>query len=541
MLKKIIAVIFMLGVLGCLLSIFAENVFFYIFCFAIFALAVLFALLILAGNLISGALPENLKKQYRKKKDRVNAIVFIAILFFLFSQVLFSEIIMPGAGRFLSPMANATVIAFMVFLAWRSTRPNKIKSIVPGSVIFVLCIALLSFVNSMTLKSSKIKAVDPIENLKSLGYVDWVPAGKNIDKTGVVRYDPELAFDGLNLFTSRPTCDAQLIDMQGNIVHKWSAKENSGQGWQHVEICENGDLLVIVKDYLLVCLDWNSNVKWKKNIRAHHDVSFHQDKIYLLAREDKLFFWHGIPVPILSDYIVIMSRNAEIKKTIHITDLLKDRFTLRTFARIYLNMLKPVQLWKILQNKSKFNYTCINATYFDITHTNSIVIIDRDIEGFCKKGDWLISMRELDLIGVVDVQKEAFAWNWGPGELDRQHHPLLLNNGNVLIFDNGTKRGFSRIIELNPLTRKIVWEYKSKPPEDFYSGTRGGNQRLPNGNTLIVNSNSGQVFEVTKENRVVWEFYNPEIAWESKKRASIYRMMRISYPQAYERAGIKKQ
>ena len=145
-------------------------------------------------------------------------------------------------------------------------------------------------------------------------------------------------------------------------------------------------------------------------------------------------------------------------------------------------------------------------------------------------------MRELDLIGIVDAKTEKLTWSWGPGELSGQHHPTFLKNGNVLIFDNNrptenSKNGFSRIVELNPLTRKIEWEYKSEPPEKFYSSTRGGSQRLPNGNTLIADSNNGRVFEVTKEGRVVWDFYNPDMREETKERAAIYRMSRIVDPE----------
>jgi len=176
----------------------------------------------------------------------------------------------------------------------------------------------------------------------------------------------------------------------------------------------------------------------------------------------------------------------------------------------------------------KARYACSMEGYFDIMHTNTIEVIDRDIEGFCRKGDWLISIRELDFIGVLDPDKEKFVWSWGPGELDMQHHPTLLKNGNILIFDNGYNKGFSRVIELNPLTKKIVWEYKSDPPQDFYSEHRGGSQRLPNGNTLITESNKGHVFEVTKEGRLVWEFYNPKVRLEDKKKEAIFRVIRFT-------------
>lgn len=103
--------------------------------------------------------------------------------------------------------------------------------------------------------------------------------------------------------------------------------------------------------------------------------------------------------------------------------------------------------------------------------------------------------------------------------------------GNILVFDNGgvagygsllpglpgyypnTFRDFSRVIEFNPKSLEIVWEYK-KPVGDlegrkFYSRFISGAQRLPNGNTLITDGCYGRVFEVTRGGNIVWEYINP--------------------------------
>jgi hypothetical protein len=38
---------------------------------------------------------------------------------------------------------------------------------------------------------------------------------------------------------------------------------------------------------------------------------------------------------------------------------------------------------------------------------------------------------------------------------------------------------------------------------------RGAQQRLPNGNTLITESEAGRLLEVTADGEVVWEYINP--------------------------------
>ena len=105
------------------------------------------------------------------------------------------------------------------------------------------------------------------------------------------------------------------------------------------------------------------------------------------------------------------------------------------------------------------------------------------------------------------------------------HDATVLKNGHILLFDNGLGRGWSRVIELDPLTRQIVWEYRAPQPADFYTVVHGSNQRLPNGNTLIANSGHGEVFEVTPEGEIVWRFFNPDRK-ESGRRASVGRVTR---------------
>jgi len=91
----------------------------------------------------------------------------------------------------------------------------------------------------------------------------------------------------------------------------------------------------------------------------------------------------------------------------------------------------------------------------------------------------------------------------------------VLDNGNLLVFDNRSQRraadgdGWSRVLEVDPVSREIVWEYRADPPESFYSHSRGTVQRLANGNTLIGSSNQARAFEIDPAGSVVWEFRPP--------------------------------
>jgi hypothetical protein len=52
-----------------------------------------------------------------------------------------------------------------------------------------------------------------------------------------------------------------------------------------------------------------------------------------------------------------------------------------------------------------------------------------------------------------------------------------------------------------------IWVYEGPPK--FFSQNKGGAYRLPNGNTLICDSNNNVVFEVTREGAGVWAYPTP--------------------------------
>jgi hypothetical protein len=128
-------------------------------------------------------------------------------------------------------------------------------------------------------------------------------------------------------------------------------------------------------------------------------------------------------------------------------------------------------------------------------------------------------------VAIVDPDRPAVVWRWGKQRIDHPHNPTLLPNGHLLVFDNGPRRKWSRVIEVAPATGKIVWTYHGDPRESFFSQVRGSLQALSNGNVLITESTKGRVFEVTREGEIVWKFWNPDQTDDGVRR-QIYRMQR---------------
>ena len=123
----------------------------------------------------------------------------------------------------------------------------------------------------------------------------------------------------------------------------------------------------------------------------------------------------------------------------------------------------------------------------------------------------MLSMRELNAIGTLDLETERFSWAM-QGPWLGQHDPDLLPSGDILLFDNFGhygSGGVTRLLEFDPSDLQIVWSYDGSEEQPFWSNVRGDQQRLPNGNTVITESEGGRIFEINRDGEIVWEFVNP--------------------------------
>jgi hypothetical protein len=128
------------------------------------------------------------------------------------------------------------------------------------------------------------------------------------------------------------------------------------------------------------------------------------------------------------------------------------------------------------------------------------------------------------------------AWGRGSAEdrrLFRQHDARWIDAGlpgagHFLLFNNGSHgegRAWSSVDEIAPPVDaegryRLVegeaygpegptWTYAAEERTEFYSSHISGADRLPNGNTLVCEGETGRLFEVTREGRIVWEYVSP--------------------------------
>jgi hypothetical protein len=96
--------------------------------------------------------------------------------------------------------------------------------------------------------------------------------------------------------------------------------------------------------------------------------------------------------------------------------------------------------------------------------------------------------------------------------------------GDILIFNNGVGRPNSEYSSVDEIISPVdengqyylapssaygptmqTWRYTATPPTSFYASHLSGAQRLIDGDTLICNGESGEIFEVTPEDLTVWQ------------------------------------
>ncbi len=135
------------------------------------------------------------------------------------------------------------------------------------------------------------------------------------------------------------------------------------------------------------------------------------------------------------------------------------------------------------------------------------------------EGHLVVSFRNISTVVMIARPTGQIIWRLGSPPLAQQHDPRPLPAGTILIFDNGTHRrdhpaSFSRVIEVDPRTSAIVWEYIDQSLFEFFSPYISGAQRLTNGNTLICEGCHGRIFEVTRDREVVWEYVSPHFFQE---------------------------
>jgi hypothetical protein len=157
-----------------------------------------------------------------------------------------------------------------------------------------------------------------IETLKSLPYVIWAPIKeKNIDKSGVTNYDPNLSYKGINLYYTENKPGGHFFDMQGNILHTFIDKTMGEKNWQFIEPYSSKHFIVLIQREEIFMIDWDSNIQWRVSGPFHHDISIAENgDIYTLKNGKINEPKFCLTEPIRNDWLIILMRDGKVKKKI---------------------------------------------------------------------------------------------------------------------------------------------------------------------------------------------------------------------------------
>jgi hypothetical protein len=358
---------------------------------------------------------------------------------------------------------------------------------------------------------------------------------------------PDKTCDGFTLCMYGRGSQAVLVDMRGEVVHRWHVPFS--QVWPdppHVRgpiddasvyfndghAYPNGDLVVVIEGPMdarnasngfgLAKLDRDGHVLWKYAEKCHHDVDVGEDGIiYAIVNETVWTVPKGlerIQVPFLVDVIHVISPEGKALRRIPVLEAIQDS----PYAALLGVYEGPATIGEAPPHGQAARMSPLqdDERNRDVLHTNAVRVLNPALAPkfpMFKAGQLLISPRSLDAIVVLDPDSGKAVWA-ARGPWRAQHDPSFLDNGHLLLFDNlGSNRG-SRVLEYDLQTQAFPWSYPGASGKPFFSRIRGMSQRLPNGNTLVVNSVGGEVLEVTAAQEVVWSCSSSGVEFKRARR-----------------------
>ena len=348
---------------------------------------------------------------------------------------------------------------------------------------------------------------------------------------GVIFYNSKKAYNGVTLLSPAEGKGAWLIDMMGRLVNRW---ETAYQPGCDARLLSNGNLLYAGKvadgpladlegaGGVILEVDWDGKGVWEyKDPYLHHAFDRMKNGNTLILK------WVKVPNDIA----------AKVKGG----DPGSERDGVMWGDAIQEVGADGKVVWEWIAHKHLDPDStprcpiCSRSTW---THANAVNELP--------DGNILVSLMKSNTIAIIDKKTGNINWQWGEGELAHQHCPTMLDNGNILVFDNGFHPygfawGFSRVLEVNPKTNEIVWVYGGGLERiEFYSSTVASCQRLPNGNTLICEGTTGRIFEVDSLLQIVWEFGNNLPSYEPYPAQTRSHMVCSAYRYGMDYSGLRE-
>ncbi len=358
-------------------------------------------------------------------------------------------------------------------------------------------------------------------------------------QTGVRVRIPDRMAPGLNLMNSGDAAEAVLMSSMGTVEHRWALPygqipdapplETAFQiPWRRVQLLDDGSLLAIHVDAAMVHLDVDSKLRWVSYGRFHHVLDHVAGPdgpvTYALSRSERVVPEVNPNEPIVEDFVVrIDDRGVE---TLRVS--LWDAFIASEWAPMLGRLSDP------------HGDTMHANSLVILDEAEAALFQDPSV----RAGAALICMRDLDLVAVVDLEETKLVWMTAGPDVGRwrgPHEPTLTANGELMVFDNlGGPGGHSRLLRVPlrpligapPTSGRPSWTWIGSPAESFSSQFCGTAQELPGGNVLATESCHGRVIEIDPATGdIVWEYVSDRFAGDDNELvAALFAVKRIERP-----------
>jgi len=342
---------------------------------------------------------------------------------------------------------------------------------------------------------------------------------KSVFPVGTTIHKLDRCSAGYNLISGSGI--VKLVDMNGEVVHRWPVDPEDKKGFIHrARLLPNGMLMLLFgsRDEAghVAEFDWEGNETWRYTPEryAHHDFWPTESGSVFLICEIRLppEYREKITDPQRRELEVFGDEFIEVSRDGHIV------WRWVQHEHLDVNICNPIPASPDWEGGANSN------TRADWTHTNTIQALPENKwfdagDGRFKPGNILHSMRQLDANSIIDRDSDEVVWSYTGdyrGGLSGQHEPHMIEKGlpgagNIIVFDNGASPhkdlahcGCSYVLEINPSDNSLVWVYDAG--HKFFSRFTANCQRLPNGNTLVLEASCRRLFEVTPEKELVWEY-----------------------------------
>ena len=377
------------------------------------------------------------------------------------------------------------------------------------------------------------------------------------------------SYDAYTLLSPINSTETYLLNNCGQVVHQWTSTYTPGAS---VYLLENGNLLRTGKiannnfqfggvGGKIELFDWDNNLIWEytytdSTYTQHHDI-------YPLPNGN-----------ILMIVATVMTEAEALQAGRNPANLTQGEVFNEQILEIQpfgTNQANVVWEWNIKDHlvqdfdatKDNFGVVADNPNRLDFNYINATNATANWLH--CNSLQYnpaldqlVLSSRIMSEIYIIDhstTTAEAatstggtygkggdFLYRWGnKAAYDKgtssnqtlfgQHYPHwiadgLTDAGKIMIFNNGGARAYSSIDIIDPMVTtpgnytydnvngygptNAEWIYTTPTNTDFFTAILSSGERLPNGNTLICDGDSGYFFEIDPAENIVWEYVNPD-------------------------------